>query len=40
MILYTAMKQISNKNPLSNEDRQRVEQAMEALFDIKREVSR
>ncbi|MFK5949325.1 MAG: CHC2 zinc finger domain-containing protein [Methylococcales bacterium] len=40
LILYTAIKQIFNNKPLSNTDRQRVEQAMEIIFDIKREVSR
>lgn len=40
MILYVAIKQILNKSPLSTEDQQRVEKAMEVIFDIKREVGK
>jgi len=40
LVLYVAIRQMINKKPLSNDDRQRVERAMEVIFDIKREISR
>jgi len=40
MILYIAMQQIFNNNPLSAEDQQRVHKAMDVIADIKKEVTR
>ncbi len=40
MILYIAMQQIFNNNPLTAEDQQRVHKAMDVIADIKKEVTR
>jgi len=40
LILYIATKQMLNGHALSNEDQQRVNEALEVIFDIKREVTR
>jgi hypothetical protein len=40
IVLYLATKQMLNKHSLSIEDRDRVERAMDVIFDIKKEVTR